>query len=131
MRSASSSSTRSSLSATMSTKYAVTSWEVNALSWPPFCSTSRANWPRPWAGVPLNIMCSRKCAMPVAPRASLREPTRYQTWKDTIGLRWSSSSSTRSPLSSVSATTPSAAQADAQPRRSDPSRTAGILHIHE
>src|SRR5881396_1627971 len=62
------------------TSHDVTSYcEVNALSWPPFCSTSRANWPRPWAGVPLNIMCSRKCAMPVAPRASLREPTRYQT----------------------------------------------------
>ena len=43
--------------------------------------------------------------MPVAPRASLREPTRYHTWKDTMGLRWSSSSSTRSPLSSVVATT--------------------------
>ena len=43
--------------------------------------------------------------MPVAPRASLREPTRYQICSDTIGLRWSSSSSTRRPLSSVAATT--------------------------
>src|SRR5438094_406205 len=49
-------------------------------------------------------MCSRKCAMPVAPRRSLREPTRYQTWEETIGLRWSSRRITRSPLSSVSGT---------------------------
>jgi len=43
IRSASSSITRSSLSAAMLTKYEVTSWEVNALSCPPFSSTSRAN----------------------------------------------------------------------------------------
>src|SRR5207245_2461439 len=66
---------------------------------------SCANCLAPWLGVPLNIRCSRKWAMPVAPRSSLREPTRYHTWKDTIGLRGSSSSSTRSPLSSVAVTT--------------------------
>src|SRR5499426_129901 len=49
--------------------------------------------------------------MPVEPRCSLREPTRYHIWKDTIGLRWSSSNRTRSPLSSVAATTRSAARA--------------------
>ena len=47
--------------------------------------------------------------MPVAPRRSLREPTRYHTCSDTIGLRWSSSSRTRRPLSSVVATTASLA----------------------
>ena len=60
---------------------------VNALFWPPLRSTSSANCPRGCFGVPLNIMCSRKWARPVAPRCSLREPTRYHTWNDTIGLR--------------------------------------------
>ena len=71
----------------MSTKYDVTSCVVNALSRPPFSSTSRANSRGPCFAVPLNIMCSRKCASPVAPRDSFREPTRYQTWKLTSGLR--------------------------------------------
>src|SRR5947208_1363199 len=39
--------------------------------------------------------------MPVPPRSSLREPTRYHTSHDTIGLRASSSSSTHSPAPSA------------------------------
>src|SRR5712692_4595114 len=71
-------------------------------------------------------MCSRKCAMPVAPRSSLREPTRYQTWTVTIGLRWSSRRSTRRPLSSVVATTTSAASAVAGSERVSARRVAAM-----
>src|SRR3989454_7340627 len=60
-------------------------------------------------------MCSRKWAMPVAPRASLREPTRYHIWNDTMGLRWSSCSSTRRPFSRVAASTRSPDWAAAPP----------------
>src|SRR3990172_4575054 len=58
-------------------------------------------------------MCSRRWARPVAPGRSLREPTRYQTWKETTGLRGSSRSSTRRPLSRVASSTSSAPGADA------------------
>src|ERR1700730_4591475 len=50
-------------------------------------------------------MCSRKCASPVAPGISLREPTLYQIWMVAIGFRWSSRTRTRRPLSSVASVT--------------------------
>src|SRR4029453_14682836 len=93
--------TSSTLSAAMLTKYDVVSGVVKALSWPPLPSTAGENVPLGWAGVPLNIFCSRKWARPVAPGRSSREPTRYHTCTDTRGLRRSSRMSTRRPLSRV------------------------------
>src|SRR3990172_1507363 len=79
----------------------------------------RANRPLPCVGVPLNIMCSRKCASPVAPGISLREPTLYQVWTVAIGLRWSSRTRMRSPLSSTVSVTAGASAAWARYMASD------------
>ena len=35
---------------------------------------------------PLNIMCSNRCAMPVAPHCSLREPARKKTYDEITGV---------------------------------------------
>ena len=51
--------------------------------------------------VPLNIRCSRKCAMPLLPRGSSAEPLRYQTICVTTGARWSGMTTTSMPLSSL------------------------------
>src|SRR6266516_1030499 len=50
---------------------------------------------------PLNIMCSKKCEMPVMPGASLREPTRYHCQKVMVGTLWSSWVRTIRPFGSV------------------------------
>ena len=51
-------------------------------------------------GVPLKTMCSSKCAMPVSPYPSCREPTRTVRLTVTLGLETSGTSRTTSPLSS-------------------------------
>jgi len=50
---------------------------------------------------PSNIMCSKKCEMPVMPGRSLREPTLNHCQKVTVGTEWSSCVSRTSPLSST------------------------------
>src|SRR5207244_8422465 len=40
--------------------------------------------------LPLNIICSRKCDLPVCPSSSFLEPTRYQITQLTIGFVWTS-----------------------------------------
>jgi hypothetical protein len=41
----------------------------------PRVSTRFSNSPKPKRGVPLKIMCSKKCAMPLMLSLSMREPT--------------------------------------------------------
>ena len=50
---------------------------------------------------PLNIMCSKKCEMPVVPGDSSRDPTRYHCQNEIAGTVWSSWSSTVSPFGST------------------------------
>src|SRR6266545_862706 len=50
---------------------------------------------------PLNIMCSKKCEIPVMPGDSLREPTRYHCQKETAGTLWSSCVRMTSPFGST------------------------------
>src|SRR6185436_19170971 len=50
---------------------------------------------------PLNIMCSKKCEIPVMPGRSLREPTLYHCQNVTAGTAWSSCSSTTRPFASL------------------------------
>ena len=52
----------------------------------------------PIVGVPLNIMCSNKCAMPVIPGRSLALPTRATQPPEIDGASCRSTSSTLSPL---------------------------------
>ena len=75
--------------------------EVKAFSWPPSADTTLENSPAGWRFVPLNIRCSRKCAMPDWPTGSSAEPLRYQTMWVTTGTRRSGTTTTSSPLSSV------------------------------
>src|SRR5262245_51806385 len=51
-------------------------------------------------------MCSSRCDTPVIPVCSLREPTRYQTWKLTTGAECTSFVSTFSPLGRMVSWTP-------------------------
>ena len=51
--------------------------------------------------VPLNIRCSRKCAMPETPIGSSAEPLRYQTMWVATGTRVSGTTTTSMPLSSL------------------------------
>ena len=48
--------------------------------------------------VPLNCMCSSRCAIPVSPYPSCRDPTMYVTFTVTVGFDWSGKRSTRSPF---------------------------------
>src|SRR5687767_12560105 len=50
-------------------------------------------WRLPW-----NMKCSNRCAKPVRPGVSWREPTTYQMLIATTGARWSGATITRSPL---------------------------------
>ena len=50
---------------------------------------------------PWNIMCSNRCAKPVLPGTSSREPTWYQRSTATTGTVWSSATRTVRPLSSL------------------------------
>jgi hypothetical protein len=47
-----------------------------------------------------NIRCSNRCASPVLPGSSWREPTRNQVWYDTIGALASTAHTTPRPLPS-------------------------------
>ncbi len=50
-------------------------------------------------GLPLNIMCSKRWAMPVAPASSLTDPTWVTQPAETVGLSWRSTISIFMPLS--------------------------------
>ena len=58
-----------------------------------------ATWAEPW-----NIMCSKRCANPVRPGSSSRDPTSYQRLTATDGAPWSGLAITRRPLASVCST---------------------------
>ena len=75
MRSASRSKTVSSAGAGNQSWYTVTSFDVYALLDPPASASTLSNSPLPYFLAPLNIMCSKKCEIPVIPSCSLREPT--------------------------------------------------------
>jgi hypothetical protein len=51
--------------------------------------------------VPMNIRCSNKCAKPVRPARSMREPTPYDTFIAICGTEWSSLKMTTIPFDSV------------------------------
>ena len=68
---------------------------------PPFDSRIRSYSLGATCFEPLNIMCSKKCEMPVMPGASLREPTRYHCQNAMVGTLWSSCVSTTRPFGSV------------------------------
>ncbi len=55
--------------------------------------------------VPLNIMCSNRCEMPVMPGPSLTEPTFATQPQDTVGESWRSTISSFNPLGSSSSRT--------------------------
>jgi hypothetical protein len=61
----------------------VASFDVNASSMPPTESTSRAICSAERRSVPLNTMCSMKCAMPLSAAGSRREPARSHIPMDT------------------------------------------------
>jgi len=54
----------------------VRSFDVYAFEVPPAASRRRSNSFGPYFFDPLNIMCSKRCEIPVVPGRSLREPTR-------------------------------------------------------
>src|ERR1035441_4987154 len=56
-------------------------------------------------GVPLNIMCSKRCAMPVMPRRSFELPTCATQPPATVGSSCRSTSSSRIPLPRFFSTT--------------------------
>src|SRR5882672_2503793 len=60
--------------------------------------------------VPLNIMCSRTCATPVAPFTSSMLPTRYQAMTTATGARRSVLTMMRRPLASLCSAVSSAAR---------------------
>ena len=75
-------------------------------------SPDRRWWTTTWlkrpAGffsVPLNIRCSRKCAMPDLPGGSSAAPTLYQIMWVTTGVRRSGMTTTSRPLASVKCAT--------------------------
>ena len=74
---------------------------VNAFSWPPISEMNSENSPFGWVLVPLNIRCSRKCAMPDLPGGSSAAPLRYQTMWVTTGARWSGMTTTSRPFFKV------------------------------
>ena len=55
--------------------------------------------------VPLNIMCSNRCAIPVMPGRSFDEPTCATQPHDTVGERCLGTSSTRMPFPSTCSST--------------------------
>ena len=62
---------------------------------------SRSNSPGVRLLVPLNIMCSKKCARPVIPGTSLRLPARTQLYMAMLGISRSVQMMTFMPLASV------------------------------
>jgi hypothetical protein len=81
--------------------YTVTSELVYALLRPPFASITRSNSPGGRVDVPLNIMCSKKCEMPVIPGRSLRLPTRKNVYSATFGMSLSGQTTILRPFGSV------------------------------
>ncbi len=75
MRSASSKRPRSSWFDGSVSKYSVRSLLVVPFMLPPLLNTSMKCSPGPTFSEPLNIMCSNRCANPVRPLRSSREPT--------------------------------------------------------
>src|SRR5687768_8940974 len=65
--------------------------------------------PAGFFAVPLNIRCSRKCAMPDLPDGSSAAPTRYHSMWVTTGVRRSGITTTLSPLASLNWVTEGAA----------------------
>ncbi len=65
---------------------------------------TRSNSPGARVFVPLNIMCSKKCEMPVMPGRSLRLPTRYHVYIATFGMSLSGQTTTFMPFGSVRVT---------------------------
>ena len=74
---------------------------VLALSPPPERSTSWKCSAFRTLADPWNIMCSNRWAKPLRPGTSLALPTWYQRFTVTIGVEWSSESTTWRPLDSV------------------------------
>ena len=74
---------------------------VYALFAPPAASIVRSNIFGPYFFEPLNIMCSKKCEIPVMPGTSLREPTFQNKYMLALGIEASSSTMIFMPLSSV------------------------------
>src|ERR1700738_706812 len=83
--------------------------------------------PAGFFAVPLNIRCSRKCAMPDFPAVSSAAPTRYHSMWVTTGVRWSGMTTTARPLSNVNCATLVAAVA----RGAGASRTAHRQRVSE
>src|SRR5579863_4128551 len=79
----------------------VESLEVVPFTSPPFTCTRIRCSPLPTFSEPWNIMCSKRCAKPVWPGCSFRDPTSYVMQSDTVGAAWSSESTTRKPFFSV------------------------------
>src|ERR1039458_8301938 len=88
---------------------------------------SRSNSPCARWLVPLNIMCSKKCAKPVLPVPSLRLPTRTQLCSATFGMLWSGQTTTSSPLASRMVRT--RATASANERSGEPTARAPSDHF--
>ena len=76
---------------------------------PPAPSTSPAISPTPRVAVPLNSMCSWKCARPASSGPSSAEPTPAQTCTSATGARRASRSSTVTPEDSFSTRMPAKA----------------------
>src|SRR5262245_47942742 len=74
---------------------------VNAFELPPFDSMILSYSFGGTFFEPLNIMCSKKCEIPVMPGRSLREPTLYHCQNVTAGTVWSSCRSTTGPFFST------------------------------
>src|SRR6266550_2028775 len=72
--------------------------------------------PAGFFAVPLNIRCSRKCAMPDLPAISSAAPTRYHSMWVTTGVRWSGTTTTARPLASLNCETEDAASAASRPK---------------
>jgi hypothetical protein len=71
------------------------------LLWPPTLDTHDGCPSGSTFFEPLNIMCSNRWAKPVRPARSFFDPTWYQISACTIGVEWSSRSTTWSPFGSV------------------------------
>src|SRR5262249_60379873 len=82
-------------------RYAVKSRVVYPLVLPPLPSITSSNTPGPYFLPPLNIMCSKRCAIPVAPPCSLLDPARKKTYDEMTGEEWSACTSSRRPFASV------------------------------
>ncbi len=76
----------------------VRSSHVEPFSEPPACSMSAKCAVSGTLAEPWNIMCSKRCAKPVRPGRSFRDPTPYHRLTATTGTDGSRDSTTLSPL---------------------------------